>query len=383
MHQSGKSTEHTPQKTRAMFSPAVKGRNYSLDALRGIAFLAVLFEVWMVLVVAPRATSGHVDFVVYYSAGHNLLTNPAILYDFADQGPYIHPAYEVLLFAPFALLGYRVAYLSFVVLNIALIAVIWWSLRFPWELLAFAPIAITIVTGQDSILLLACCAAAWWAAHRNHRSLAGVFLGLGMFRFQDVLPIIVLLVTWQEWNALKGWAVSSGVVGLISGAIISPIKYYWLVYLLSVHPTYGYWPRLERMVNLRGLIHATLPQAETLLLAVLSTTVLAICYWFGRRERLEERLSLGMIAACLVSYSCYPHDLVVLTIPMASALRQFPVRSAISSGVLILASLLAVFSSFMYLISLATLAFLISTIAGACPLRLQGPELHSESPRRN
>jgi Glycosyltransferase family 87 len=332
----------------------MKSRNSSLDVLRGVAILVLLCDFAMAAMLLPRVLNPdqHFDFASFYFAGKHLRTNPPILFTYREQSPFIHPAYELLLFVPLSLLSYRAAYFAWALLSVGLLIFIWRTLKLPWELLAFAPIFLTLVMGQDPILMFACVALAWWAATKGKAWVSGLWLGLAMFRFQNILIIIALLAIWKEWRVLKGWLLSAGLVTLLSALLASPTAYIRVLMALS-HSSGRYVQWTDRMVNLRGLISTTAPESQWWLLPLVSILVFCLAVWRGWKESLEYRLRLDMIAVALVSFHLYAHDLVLLLIPMACLLKEVKYGALIVSAVVLIA-LLPVFNSYIYLTCLGT-----------------------------
>jgi hypothetical protein len=287
--------------------------------LRVVAILALILEFWMGAILIPRALNQNVDFCAYYYAGTSLRTNPQNLYELrTDCTPFIHPAYEAAFFLPFSFFSYRTAFLLFLGLNLILLMVIWKVLPLPWEVAAFAPLSVTLVFGQDSILLLVLLCAAWAACRGRNPVHAGFYLGLAMFRFQNIVPILILLAIWKEWNILKGTAIATAIVATASSMIISPSRYIAVLMSLSFRSPARYVQPLERMTNLRGLIHALLPTWEPYLLSAAILTILATAAWLGWRQSSETRLAIALLATSLASYHFYGHDLSTLLISLAA-----------------------------------------------------------------
>lgn len=326
--------------------------------LRTVCATAICFELWMAILLVPKALGGALDFPAYYRAGVILRTSPSRLYDRVESTPYIHPAYEALAFVPLSLLPYGTAYLAFMVLNVGLLLGIWRLLNLPWECAAFAPFPIAIVFGQDSILFITLLCAALLAARRQRYLACGLYLGLALFRFQNVLLIILLFFIWREWRVLKGIALSGAVVVLTSALIVSPVRYVTMLKEVSTTRGHGAYSQIvDRMVGLRGLIASTLPNAEWWLLPLACLATIVLCAWLGGRESLDRKLSVGVLAACLVSFHFYAHDLGVLIIPLTYFFNSGVKRMGMACFV-IAGSMLALFNYRVYLVSLVTLAIL-------------------------
>jgi hypothetical protein len=330
--------------------------------IKGLAILCLIFELWMVALLLPRALEQRVDFPAFYSAGLTLRTNPAALYDAPIHAPYIHPAYEAIPFVALSLLSYRAAYYIFAVVNLLILLLIWRRLNLRWELLAFAPLSITILMGQDSIIFFGLLACAWIAATKGQARWAGLILGLSMFRFQNVLPIIALLLVWGQWNTVRGWAISATIMALVSAVLVSPAKYIAALSAMTIHPAIPYSQPIERMVNLRGAIAAIAPSHGWLLWPA-SIIVFAWCAWSGIKSTLANRLLLGITASALLSYHFFAHDLCVLLVPLA-ALIHGQKRTLVDAAILIMLAvpMLAVFNLWIWAISFSTLTLLFITI---------------------
>ena len=108
---------------------------------------------------------------------------------------------------PLAGLRYVTAYLVWAAFNIALILGFWTLLRprlpslhnllpgLPLlTMFAFFPVTMALLQGQDSILLLFLYGLAFSALSTGRAFVAGVCLALALFKFQLVLPFVVVLL---------------------------------------------------------------------------------------------------------------------------------------------------------------------------------------------
>src|SRR5882724_12805260 len=218
--------------------------HYVQDILLGILPIIFCMQFLAWLTFLPKALRGHADFRQLYVAGYMVRTGHRTqLYDYAAQTyfqntlvsngelalPFIRPAYQALLFVPFSLFSYRTAYLGFLLLNVLLLALaflllqprmrglsrVWPGLP-PALFLGFYPVALALMQGQDSILLLALLAAAVVSLERNRDLAAGTLVGLGLFKFQIVIPIALLFLVWRRWRFSAGFVLAAILVGLLS-----------------------------------------------------------------------------------------------------------------------------------------------------------------------
>ena len=76
-------------------------------------------------------------------------------------------------------------------------------------ILAFFPVFDCFLQGQDSILLLLLCVLGFNALKKEADVLAGCWLALGAFKFQFIVPIVLLLVIWKRRRVAIGFTVVS------------------------------------------------------------------------------------------------------------------------------------------------------------------------------
>src|SRR5438445_548004 len=257
------------------------------------------------------------------------------------------------MFVPFSLLPYRTAYLGFLLLNLLLLALaflmlqprlrglsrVWPGLP-PALFLGFYPVALALMQGQDSILLLALLAAALVSLERNRDLTAGALAGVGLFRFQIVVPIVLLFLLWRRWRFVKGFMFSAILVGLLSFITSGWAETVVFVHsLLSVGAGLPAVPgeinfplRINIMANLRGLIYGLASlrvpqrwlQVTTLLL---SSLVVISVRARGRQQPGGDALVLAITAGVVVSYYLFIHDLSILLIPIVLTLDRFISRN--------------------------------------------------------
>ena len=380
------------------------------DILLGILPIVFCMQFLAWLTFLPKALRGHADFRQLYVAGYMVRTGHRTqLYDYAAQAyfqntlvsnderalPFIRPAYQALMFVPFSLLPYRTAYLGFLLLNVLLLALaflilqprlrglsrVWPGLP-PALFLGFFPVALALMQGQDSILLLALLAAALVSLERNRDLTAGALAGVGLFKFQIVVPIVLLFLLWRRWRFVKGFMFSAILVGLLSF-----ITSGWAETVVFVHSLLSVgaglpavlgginFPlRINIMANLRGLIYGLASlrapqrwlQVTTLLL---SSLVVISVRARGRQQRGGDALVLAITAGVVVSYYLFIHDLSILLIPIVLTLDRFISRNgtgepfgraaaAISALLFVAPMCIFVIPAHFYLVSVLICAFL-------------------------
>jgi len=234
-----------------------------------------------------RIEAGYPDFAVYYTAatilseglGHQLYVGHVqsdVQKRFTGQLPtrlgplpYIHPPTEALIFVPLTWLPFREAFVLWDLLNIAMLFGVALLLRSdvgalclipPWEFvlgsIAFFPVFESLLQGQDSILQLLFCVLAWKALKKNTNVMAGCWFALGAFKFQLMLPIVLLFVIWKQRRVLIGFAAVSAVLALISVGLVGwQGLLHYPIYVLQIAntPSLGGVPP-DFLPNLHGLI---------------------------------------------------------------------------------------------------------------------------------
>src|SRR5262249_26996797 len=148
----------------------------------------------------------------------------------------------------------------------------------------------------------------------------------GLFRFQIVIPLIVMLFIARRWKLVAGFGLACAAVVAVSLAVTSPAP--WLTYPKYLAATssgmvdetalkpHGILPHL--MPSFRGFFFGVAggwTSRWTLqVLTVLSSVALMV--WAGWKRLSFE---LMVVAAVLVGYHGYIHDSVLLIIPLLNS----------------------------------------------------------------
>jgi hypothetical protein len=296
--------------------------------------------------------------------------------------PIIHLPFEELGFVPLSFFSYRTAYWMFLTLNLGLVVICVRLLRpkmqvmsnrwrwFPALLFAaFYPISRAAVQGQDSIILLTLFAAALGALDKGNELAAGILVGIGAFKFQIAIPILLLFLLWRRWRFCAGFAVSGVSAALVSLWLVGfhgAREYATTLWAMSAHLSsrgdilhYGAVP--TAMFNLRGLATALLGNAlsgPNLIIVVLICSG-AILVAAARRR---PSLPLAITTASLVSYHFLSHDASILIIPLAAALCSQSIWSAAVAASLLVVSFAAVIPQYGYVSAIPLLALFILTV---------------------
>ena len=259
--------------------------------------------------------------------------------------PYVHLPYEALLYAPLGYFSYRTAYALWLAVNLALLGAIPFLLRgrlgrlgkgplYLWLLacLAFFPIFVSLVQGQDSVLMLFLYCLAWRSLERGSEFASGSWLALGLYKYHLVVPFV--LPWWRRKKLLAGFLSVAAVLGLISLALVgwpSLQRYPHYVWETEHDLKYGFNTVPGLTPNLRGLISAVVPYGrpgiETGFTILLSAIVLLFMIYAANRtpatdpEGQRALVALSLVGTVLLSYHAYVHDLSLLFLAIVLALE--------------------------------------------------------------
>lgn len=324
-------------------------------------FAMTLSNVVTAVKLAPFLRDGYQNFTIFYAAGRMVRSGQSnILYDLSAQYraqqefapnvhirqaalPYNHPPFEALLFLPFTLLPYVLAYLLWNLLNVMMVAASLMLLRRQFSEIAnqspaflglaaagFLPVAGAIIQGQDSILLMFLFVIALTAMEKRQDAAAGAALAAGLFKFHLVLPLLFLLAA-RRWRLLLGFAPVAALLGGISLAMVGwhgAVGYAQLLFRLENTGAGGSIVGAD-MPNLRGII-ATLAGEHlgTSLMPITiagSAVVILIAWWRIRfiRDSIHFAFVLATVATILVSYHTLTYDLSLL-LPVVLLLYAAP-----------------------------------------------------------
>jgi len=271
---------------------------------------------------------------------------------------YIHPPFEAPVYLAVSWLPLRRAYLLWFLLNLAFLAV---SLRrlamdalllWDWRLLlaaslTFVPVLLCLQQGQDSLLLLLLVVLAFTALRRDRAFAAGCWLALGLFKFQIVLPLALVLVLTQDRSARSAFAKGFSLVALTLTGLSAAISG-WSVFTgyprfllqLRSQPFAGIIP--QAMANFRGLIYLLFSSDRSswavAAVSILSAAALLITLTVWKRARdssttdathddFDLAFASTVLFALLISYHLNPHDLSLLLLPIALLLHRALARA--------------------------------------------------------
>ena len=327
----------------------------------GMAILLVAAVFWTV----RGPFSEKADFTFTY-LGARLVHqgDGALLYDLSEQKSvvtslfkhpnpliYEHPPFEALVFAPLAALRYRTAYLIWGIIN----ALIWLLALYlirpyaplprnqPGYLAAwifFAPLCVALCEGQTSLALLLLYILTFINLKRGRDRVAGLCLGLGLFKFQFVLPFALIFLLRSKWRLLSGFAVSAtllGTLSLVPAGWQGVLRYLQLLVQISRHPANVSYGSAVDMPTVQGFVYAILGHKASLpalsfIVAATSVSLVLLAAWRWQQEERKlksdtsfDLMFAGAVAVSLVTgFHMFTHDFSPLMLAMLLVVAHLP-----------------------------------------------------------
>jgi hypothetical protein len=254
--------------------------------------------------------------------------------------PFNHAPYELLLFLPLARLPYPIAHAIWSSMNLMfLIIMLQWLLTYVKSphsffivasVLGWFPTMETLRLGQDSILSTMLLLAVFVALKRKRDAWAGLFLALGLYKPQLVLPMAGALLVARRWKSLSVFIITGVILVAVSLGMVGRQGAFDLISILRQMDNYSFVIHPALMPNVRGFTYVLL-QAENLefltgaITFVISAALYAFCLYLWRQEmdvldpRFDLNFALTIVATVLISYHLYAHDLF----PVALSLILF------------------------------------------------------------
>jgi hypothetical protein len=234
-----------------------------------------------------------------------------------------HPPFEALFLSPLAGLPYRTAYLVWGLANV----LVWLSLPVllrpytpaPRDALTylalwllFAPLGVALFQGQSSLFLLLLFAVEFVQLKRGRELPAGIWLGLGLFKFQFVLPFALIFLLRAKWKFLAGFTISAAVLGVLSWIAVGWVGLFQYVHLLlavGANPQNLSYGAAVDMPTLHGFAHAVLgriasPAVISGVVAISSLVLIVFMAWRWRQQDAKpEGCSFDLMFAAALTVS--------------------------------------------------------------------------------
>jgi hypothetical protein len=266
---------------------------------------------------------------------------------------YLSPPFVAYLYAPLARLPYSAAAALWTALTMVLLLM---SLRLLWPLvpnlhrygfgivillaLSSQPVFELLGDGQDSAVSLLLLVAGLRLLVARYDLLAGLILGLGLFKPQIFLLVPILLLCHGRWRALAGWVgVTVGLV-YVSGAIIGRAGIHSYLTLLTSN-TYRFWvaDRLGwKMQSLVALVRMVLPTPLSFLVVSIAAAggigFLLVFIWRALKPTGDSRkiillYAFSVLGTIFVSPHLFLYDCVIFLLPAMILLNEGETNSAV------------------------------------------------------
>jgi hypothetical protein len=335
----------------------------SLDVYLALAGAVVLL-VAAVVGASRSQNTEKTDFSVTYIGAYILHTgNAAHLYDLDEQvrlrktlytraEPLIfeHPPFEALLLSPLAALPYRSAYLAWGLMNVVVLLVLPYLLRpyapVPQDTLGylalfflFAPLGVALYQGQSSLFLLLLYSLCFICMKRGDDVMAGVFLGLGLFKFQFVLPFALIFLLRRKGRFLAGFSASAAALGGLSLTAVGYrgiLSYVQLLMKIATHPENATYGSAKGMATVQGFVHAvlrhTVPgRVQTAIVGAASLALVAgVAHLWNRAAGKDPAaafdlyFSAAVVVSLMTGFHMFAHDLSPLLLALLLVTAHFP-----------------------------------------------------------
>ena len=340
-----------------------------------IRLLIVILVMSLVVDFAMLNFSAHkdmLDFSQFYCAGQIVRQGLGrSLYDLRTQWEcqsrvasvhtfYNHPPFEALLFLPFTSFSYRTAYALWTIMSLALLVSAallietqtkvglaisqYTRIRADFGLvlmifLTFAPATTCLLIGQDSMLVIFIYTLAFILLKRGAEFQAGCVLACGLFKFQFIVPFVVIVLLRRRWSAVGGFAVIAAFLVVVSTGVSG-------LQAITGYPRFLFFDTAYREVsffqpqftaNIRGFLYLfagrRLPgSAFVVLVAAFSALALWLAAKNWRDEQFGLSFSAAVIATLLASYHLYNYDLTLLLLPIAIVCGELAQGGRLLSG---------------------------------------------------
>ena len=314
------------------------------------------------------------------------------LYDLAEQKKlkssllknaepliYEHPPFEAFLLAPLGALPYKTAYLVWGLINVA----IWLYLPFllrPYTpvprdnlgylvlWLLFAPLGVALFQGQSSLLILLLYSLAFIRLKQGRDWRAGAILGLGLLKFQFILPFALIFVLRRQWRFLQGFLATAAGLALLSLLAVGPEgieSYIRLLVSVARHPDNATFGAAIGMATVQGFVHAVFGKflnraVVSILVAGGSLLLVAWIAWRWRRvepqtnpEASDLMFAAAVVVSLVTGFHMFTHDLSPLMLSMLLVLAHFPTRREAVLRIVLGATLVLFWIPLLYIALLA------------------------------
>jgi len=350
----------------AQVAPLTSPKGIKFENALALFGSAVLL-VFVVFLADRPPTMEEADFSITYIGSRMVyLGMGPKLYDLAEQQRlkrllvpnslpliYEHPPFEALLLAPLGALPYKTAYLIWGLINVATWLMLPTLLR-PYApaprddlgylvlWLLFAPLGVALFDGQSSLLLLVVYSSTFIQLRRGRDFRGGAIFGLGLFKFQFVIPFMLILLLQGKWRFMKGFLATATALGALSLGVVGwrgIISYIHLLMGVAAHPENSSYGAAIGMATVQGFAHPLLRNilghtAVSLIVAGISIFLILWTAWLWRKSgfaadqrSFDLMFAVAVVVSLVTSMHMFTYDLSPLFLAMLLVAGYFPGRS--------------------------------------------------------
>src|SRR5207244_2804339 len=158
----------------------------------------------------------------------------------------------------------------------------------------FGPATTCLLIGQDSMLMLSIYTLVFILLKRGANFRAGCMLACGLFKFQFIVPFVLILVLRKKWSTVSGVATVGALLVAVSTKISGGQVITGYPRFLLLDRTYqqiaGFAP--EYMPNIRGFLYlATKGRLPVAFFSGLVAIFSLAALWLAAKNRSEEHTS--------------------------------------------------------------------------------------------
>jgi hypothetical protein len=186
------------------------------------------------------------------------------------------------------------------------------------------PVLVTLIQGQDCIVLLFLYSLAFVCLKNGKPALGGCILAFGLFKFQLVLPFVGIFLLERQWKFISGFLAASVVpiaTSLYIAGLDGTIEYVRFLLHFSQSPSGQFEIAPSKMPNLRGILYAVLSgllSDKFLLIGTVIGSIALVVWaaWISRSVPLEVRFAIATLVSLAVSHYIFVYDLAIAVLPL-------------------------------------------------------------------
>lgn len=304
---------------------------------------AVIFTIVAIIFISmltgPNAGRGG-DYPQFYNAGKSLLDAENQLYRQDGKGVALfpYPPFVAAAYYPLSLLNYRFSYTVYTLLLVLAVVLGAWLIvhnmagitaRYDIAIVAvltYFPMMAAVLWAQNTAITFLLFTLTWLTGSRGKEWLAGLFLGLMLYKPQFAIPLIGLHLLSGRFRTVASSMIVAAGLHLVGVCIYGPL---WLSDWLY----YARWICLQKPwkhhLSWVGFLHDILGADSRVALIAGGTmilgSVIAISYVWYRERRNKDmltRFGLAAVAVLLISPHTLYYDMGLVLFTLAVCLSK-------------------------------------------------------------